>query len=216
MMLTRRGLLRLGGALGAACLAGCGDRQRWHALDIAGTLPPLQFQMTRARDQRLVSERDYRGQIVALYFGYTFCPDLCPTTLANLASVLQGMGNEAQRVAVLFVTVDPERDTLPVLASYVRDFAPEIDGLRGTPDQLTALARRYRVAFSVTPGTNDRPYEVDHSSAIYVFDGARSARLLVAYLSTSAPDLEGTRSDLARLAHEQAPSGILAWLRDAV
>ena len=191
MILTRRALLSLGGGLGAACLVGCGDRQAWHAIDIAGTFPPLQFTMMRASDRRAVTERDYGGHIVVLYFGYTFCPDLCPTVLANLTEALQRMGNNRQRVAVLFVTVDPQRDTLPVLASYVGAFAPEIDGLRGTPDPLAALARRYRVAYSVTTGTEDRPYEVDHSSAVYVFDGTGAARLLMASLSTTAPDLPG-------------------------
>jgi protein SCO1/2 len=126
------------------------------------------------------------------------------------------MRDDAHRVAVLFVTVDPQRDTLPVLASYVRDFAPEIDGLRGTPDQLAALARRYRIAYSVTPGTPDRPYEVDHSSAIYVFDRTGAARLLISSLTTAAPDLDGTRADLVRLAREQPKTGLFGWLRGAV
>jgi protein SCO1/2 len=216
MILTRRDLLGLSGAIGAACLAGCGDRRAWHGIDVAGTSPPLQFAMTRARDNRAVTEHDYRGRIILLYFGYTFCPDLCPTTLANLTNVLQGMGKDAQRVAVLFVTVDPQRDTLPVLASYVGAFAPEIDGLRGTPDQLASLARRYRVAYSVTEGTQDRPYEVDHSSAVYVFDSSGAARLLVASLSTSVPDIVGLRDDLDRLIQEGGRTGLFAKVRSFI
>jgi protein SCO1/2 len=209
---SRRNLLQLGGAVGAACLTGCDNQQSWHTIDIAGTSPPLQFAMVRASDGHAVTERDYRGRIVALYFGYTFCPDLCPTTLANLTNVLQGMTRDAQRIAVLFVTVDPQRDTLPVLASYTESFASEIDGLRGTPDQLAALARRYRVAYSVTPATETRPYEVDHSSAVYVFDRSGAARLLISSLNTTTADLEGIRDDLARLTQEQTPVGVLSKL----
>ena len=170
--------------------------------------------MTRASDGREVTAADYRGQVVMLYFGYTFCPDVCPTTLANIAAVFDRLGPQAaQHVRVLFVTVDPERDTEPALAAYVKNFAPQIEGLRGTPDQLAALARRYRVAYSVAPATRDHPYEVTHSPAIYVFDGSGAARLLVSSLGTPAPDVAGTAADLQRLVDEAHPQGWFARLR---
>lgn len=100
------------------------------------------------------------------------------------------------------MTVDPNRDTLPVLADYVQNFAPQIVGLRGTSDQLAALARRYRLAYSVTPESAGHPYEVTHSSAIYVFDGSGAARLLLSSLSTASPDLAGITADLKRLVSE--------------
>ncbi len=151
----------------ALLLAACGKQGAgWHTTDITGVMPPLALAMTRANDGKVVSETDYRGKIVVLYFGYTHCPDICPTTLANLADALGKLGTNANDVRVLFVTVDPARDTPALLKGYVASFAPQVDGLRGTPDQLAALARRYRVAYSVTAGP---PYEVMHSNAVFVF-----------------------------------------------
>lgn len=213
LRLTRRRAMGLVGAgLGTAALGGCGGRGKWHSIDVQGTSPPLEFTMTRASDGKLVSQADYRGRIVMLYFGYTYCPDVCPTTLSNIADILKRLGPAAQHVSVLFVTVDPNRDTPKVLASYTQYFAPQIQGLRGTPDQLAALARRYRVFYSVTPATPGHEYEVTHSSAIYVFDGTGAARLLVASLGTTTPDIAGTTDDLRRLADEASPPGLLARL----
>jgi protein SCO1/2 len=203
----------IGAGIGLALLAGCGSGDQWHAFDVSGSSPPLAFTMTRASDGREVSAADYRGRVVMLYFGYTFCPDICPTTLANIAEILNRLGPEAEHVRVLFVTVDPDRDTAPVLAAYVKNFAPQIEGLRGTPDQLAALARRYRIAYSVTPETKDHPYEVTHSSAIYVFDASGAARLLVSSLGTAEPDVRGTAADLKRLVEEANPRGWFARLQ---
>lgn len=203
----------LGGlGLGMATLTGCDQAQKWHAMDVSGSTPALDFTMTRAADGKLVTARDYRGKIVLLYFGYTYCPDVCPTTLANFAEILERLGPDAERVRMLFVTVDPNRDTPKALAEYVKNFAPQIDGLRGTPDQLAALARRYRVVYSVEPETKDHPYEVTHSSAIYVFDSSGAARLLVASLGSTTPDIVGTAADLKRLAGNDASPSFLARL----
>ena len=168
--------------------------------------------MTRASDGRRVTEADYRGCIVMLYFGYTFCPDVCPTTLANVADILKRLGPDAERVRLLFVTVDPDRDTLPVLADYVKNFAPEIDGLRGDSDQIASLARRYRIAYSVTPATGTHAYEVTHGSAIYVFDATGAARLLVPSLGSAAGDVAGVTADLRRLVEDANPPGLFARL----
>ncbi len=120
---------------------------------------------------------------------------------------LRDLGPQAQHVRVLFVTVDPDRDTLPVLADYVKNFGPEVEALRGTPDQLAALARRYRVVYSVAPATQDHAYEVTHSSAIYVFDATGAARLLVPSLAAARPDIKGTTADLRRLIDEAHSPG---------
>jgi protein SCO1/2 len=211
-MTQRRAAWLVCAAFGLALLGGCSGGDKWNSTNISGVAPPLAFTMTRASDGKQVTAADYRGQIVMLYFGYTFCPDICPTTLSNVAIVLKRLGPEAQHVRMLFVTVDPDRDTAPVLADYVKNFAPQIEGLRGTPDQLAALARRYRVVYSVTPKTKDQPYEVTHSSAIYVFDGSGATRLLFSYLATSAPDLAGTTADLRRLIEETNPPGLVTRL----
>src|SRR6201985_3524171 len=174
-------------------LAACGKQDSaWHATDITGAMPPLAFTMTRANDGNTVSEADYRGKIVVLYFGYTHCPDICPTTLANLADALGKLGQKANDVRVLFVTVDPNRDTPDLMKGYVASFAPQIDGLRGTDNQIAALARRYRVAYSVTPGPN---YEVMHSNAVFFFGRDGRAHLV----STDTKDVSAMAEDLKRL-----------------
>jgi protein SCO1 len=177
----------------ALLLAACSrPDSAWHATDITGAMPPLSFQMTRANDGATVGPGDYRGKVAVLYFGYTHCPDICPTTLANLAEVLQKLGPKANDVRILFVTVDPSRDTATLMKGYVNAFAPQVDGLRGTPDQLTALTRRYRVAFSVNPGP---PYEVMHSNAVFVFDRTGRARLV----STDVSKPDDVAADLKKV-----------------
>ena len=189
-----------GFALVAGLLTGCGDSgEPWHATDMKGTMPDLSLTMTRASDGKEVTAEDFKGKVTLLYFGYTFCPDVCPTTLANIGVILRKLGPDADHVRALFVTVDPDRDTLPVLKSYVKLFAPQVVGLRGNPDQLAALARRYRVSYSVTPKSGGEPYEVTHSSAVYVFDQTGALRLLISSLSTSKPDIDGSVEDLKRL-----------------
>ena len=192
--------LVVGFALVAGLLSGCGDSgEHWHATDMKGTMPDLSLTMTRASDGKEVTAEDFKGKVTLLYFGYTFCPDVCPTTLANIGVILRKLGPDADHVRALFVTVDPDRDTLPVLKSYVKLFAPQVVGLRGNPDQLAALARRYRVSYSVTPKSGGEPYEVTHSSAVYVFDQTGALRLLISSLSTSKPDIDGSVEDLKRL-----------------
>ena len=186
-------------ALAELPLGACSSSTPWHATDIAGAVPALNLSMTRANDGKAVDGSAYRGKVTLLYFGYTFCPDVCPLTLSNVARVLKNLGSSADGVRVLFVTVDPNRDTLAVLERYVAAFAPQIDGLRGDPNQLAALARRYRVAYSVDPPGAGGGYEVTHSSGIYAFDKTGKARLLISSLSTGAADIDGTTSDLRGL-----------------
>lgn len=146
----------------------------------AETLPRLAFTMTRASDGKTVTAANYRGKVVLLYFGYTSCSDICPATLLNVTTILKAMSKEADSVRVLFVTVDPNRDTLAVLKRYTGSFAPQVVGLRGTPAQIAALAGRYHAPYSVTPADRGHPYEVTHSAAIYVFDanGQNKATLI--------------------------------------
>jgi protein SCO1/2 len=161
----------------ALLLAACSRGEVQPGLtDIAGVMPDLSFHLTRANDGKPVTPDNYRGKVVALYFGYTHCPDECPTTLANFAKVLQDLHGQARNVRVLFVTVDPARDTRPVLKAYVSTFAPEVDGLRGTDDQLATLARRYRVLYRVTPASAGRDMDVMHSDSVFFFDPDGRAR----------------------------------------
>ncbi len=207
----RRFLARAVSGVAVLTVAGCGRDARWHAQDISGSLPRLSFAMTDATTGKPVSAADFRGKIVLLYFGYAHCPDFCPTTLANLAHVLHDLGPSAERVRVLFVTVDPNRDSLATLKHYTALFAPQVVGLRGTPDQLAALARRCRVAYSVTPAARNHAYEVAHSSIVYVFDDAGRARLLVPSMATADPDIAGATADLKRLVAQGSEPGL--WRR---
>jgi protein SCO1/2 len=181
----------------------------WNSTDIAGALPPLQFTMTRASDGKVVTAEDYRGKVVLLYFGYTSCPDICPTTLLNASTMLKALGADAAKVRVLFVTVDPGRDTLKVLKDYTSSFAPQIVGLRGSPDQLAALAKRYRVAYSVKPAGGS--FEVTHGTAAYVFDRHGDIKLLFTQLETPGGKLDPMTADLKQLVDDGSHPGI--WRR---
>jgi protein SCO1/2 len=216
MKVLRRLLLTSGAAAVALTLAACDPKSKWHEQDISGALPRLALNMTDATTNKSVTAADFHGKVVMLYFGYTQCPDFCPTTLTNLADVLQDLGPNADDVRVLFVTVDPNRDSTPVLKQYAAAFAPQVIGLRGTPDELAALARRYRVAYSVTPARNGHPYEVTHSSIVYVFDQSGNARLLVDSMARASPDISGTRKDLQTLIAQHQPHGILDRLLQLV
>ena len=141
-------------------------------------MPDLEFRLTDDSGRK-VSAADYRGQTVMLFFGYTNCPDVCPTTLVKLSAALKRMGGAAQRVRVLFVTVDPKRDTLEVLHRYARAFGSRITGLRGSEAELHALVKRYRITYSYGKPDAGGDYEVTHSSAVFVFDAAGKARLMV-------------------------------------
>ena len=191
-MTVRRSLCLLVLFLAAACAPR--DRH-WHATDITGAMPALAFHMQRASDGALVTESDYRGDVVVLYFGYTHCPDICPATLTNLSEVLSRLGPGARNVRILFVTVDPDRDTIPVLREYTKAFAPQVDSLRGDDDALLALARRYRVAYGVDKQKGPDAYSVMHSDAVFIFDRRGRARLV----ATSTDDVDGLAADIRRL-----------------
>ena len=202
--------LGLGMLLVCALLLAGGAAKAWNSDDVSGALPPLSFTMKRASDGKTVTAADYKGKIVLLYFGYTFCPDVCPTTLLNLTTMLKSMGKKADDVRVLFVTVDPNRDKLPVLKQYTQAFAPQVDGLRGTPDQLATLAKRYRVSYSVTPAHDGKPYEVTHGAAVYVFNRAGDIKLLFTGLSVQTTKLEPLTADLTAMV---AGAGSNSWWR---
>ena len=155
----------------------------WALTDVRGHLPDLRFHLIDDRG-RPVSGAHYRGKVAVLYFGYTHCPDVCPTTLAHLTVVLQNLGPLADRVRVLFVSVDPRRDTPAVLREYVHAFGPHIVGLTGTPDEIARVAKRYRVAYSYGRPDAQGNYTVNHSAALFVFDAQGRARLLGTQQST--------------------------------
>jgi protein SCO1/2 len=180
--------MRMAALIIALVLAGCSKAAPWHMTDISGGMPRLDFHLSE--NGKPITAQDFRGKVVALYFGYTHCPDVCPTTLANLTQ-MAGKVNSPD-IRILFVTVDPDRDTDAVLNDYAKAFSPQAVGLRGSANQLADLARRYRVAYTVTKGP---PYEVMHSNAVFFFDRDGRARLV----TTDTNDPAAMAEDVRRL-----------------
>jgi protein SCO1 len=139
----------------------------------AQTAAPLEgssvsFALTAA-DGRAITEQTYRGKWLVIYFGYTFCPDVCPTTLMEIAGALDLLGARANAVQAIFVTVDPKRDTPDVVSEYVRSFDPRLIGLCGTPAQIAMAAKSFRV-FYERRETDEGGYVYDHSALVYLVD----------------------------------------------
>ena len=135
--------------------------------------------------------QDFRGKLVVLFFGYTQCPDVCPTTMAEMAAVLKELGPAASDVQVLFVTLDPERDTQELLASYVPAFDKRFLGLRGDLEATARTAKEFKVFFSKVPGTGSEnsagSYTIDHTAGSYVFDREGKVRLFLRHGQGPAP-----------------------------
>ncbi len=152
-------------------LGGClGEDSSWHGKDIQGLMPELAFELTGTSGETVrASELD--GQVRLLFFGFTSCPDVCPTTLQKLSQAIKAMPPELQsQTLALFVSVDPQRDSPERLASYVNFFGERILGLTADEPKLRGLAKRYRTTFGYDEPDADGNYAVSHSSAVYVFD----------------------------------------------
>lgn len=159
-------------------LSACSPDVRYQTKSLQGLMPDLAFELTDEQG-RLVTAADTAGNVRLLFFGYTSCPDICPMTLARLAAVVRLLPAEAaSQVRVLFVSVDPQRDSVEKLGTYVAYFGKSFIGLRGTEPQLRVLAKRYRTTFGYGEPDDTGFYEVSHSSGVYVFDGTGKARLL--------------------------------------
>ena len=167
-----------------AWLAACAPKgPSFKGSDVTGASFGRDFTLTDPAG-RARSLADYRGKAVALFFGYTQCPDVCPTTLAALAEAMRALGGDADRVQVVFVTVDPDRDTAALLAQYVPAFDPRFVGLRGDAASTERVAREFKVIYQkVAGGASDR-YTMDHSAGIFLFDPQGRLRV---YESTPAP-----------------------------
>lgn len=124
---------------------------------------------------------DFRGKAVVVFFGYTQCPDVCPTTLSTLAETMKQLGPDADRVQVVFITVDPERDTQALLAHYVPAFDPRFVGLSGDPAATERVAKEFKIIYQKQPGATPSSYTVDHSAGVYVFDPQGRLRLYMSH-----------------------------------
>ena len=164
-----------------ALIAGCApDGPKFQSSDVTGAAFGRDFQLNDAAgNPRTLA--DYRGKAVVVFFGYTQCPDVCPTTLAELAEVMKKLGPDADRVQVLFVTVDPERDTPDLLSKYVPAFDPRFMGLYGDAAATARTAKEFKIIYQKQPGATPGSYTMDHSAGTYIFDPQGRLRLYVSY-----------------------------------
>ena len=203
--LARRLTLLLA-ATAALALAGCqrntapqADKPSFKAIDITGADYANALNLPDA-DGKLRQLADFKGKVVVVFFGYTQCPDVCPTTLLELAQVKKSLGAAGADVQGVFVTIDPERDTPALLKAYVANFGTDFVALRGDLDQTKAAAKNFKVFYSKVPGSTPETYTMDHTAGSYVFDRQGHVRLFTRYGSGA----EALASDLKILLAEHA------------
>ena len=169
-------------ALAAACLAGCGERPqtaKFRLTDVTGANFGKELNLSD-HDGKPRTLADFRGKVVMVFFGFTHCPDVCPVTLAEMAQVVRELGPDGSRVQVLFVTVDPERDTQQVLKQYVPSFNPAFLGLYGDAEATARVAKEFKIYYRKQPA-KDGHYSVDHSAGTYILDPQGRLRLFAQY-----------------------------------
>jgi len=197
-----RGLARAA-AMGALVLAISACQRSapdWKLTDVSGHLPDLHFDLTSDSGQPMTAAA-FKGDVTLVFFGYTHCPDVCPETMARLAEVMQNLGHDADHMRIAFISVDPHRDTPAILHAYVQAFdSTHAIGLTGSDGAIANLARDYRVAYELGKPGADGNYEVTHSAAIYIFDGAGHIRLI----ATDSDPATSLEHDLRELAHDNA------------
>jgi protein SCO1/2 len=193
----------LAAAFAVALLSGCdrlgggAPKESFKAVDITGAEYARELSLPDV-DGKLRTLADFKGKVTLVFFGYTQCPDVCPTTLAELAAVKRELGKDGDRVQGVFVSVDPQRDTAEILKAYMASFDPGFVALRGTPEQIQATARNFKVFYAQVPGKTEGSYTVDHTAGTYVFDASGKVRLFVRYGSGA----EALRHDLKLLLAE--------------
>lgn len=165
-------------------LTACGEKaaapQAFENTDITGLNYAKGFSLPDYNG-KLRTLADFRGKAVVVFFGYTQCPDVCPTTMAEMGQAMKSLGPDADKVQVLFITLDPERDTPAVLRQYVPAFDSRFLGLRGSPEQTQAVAKEFKVFYQKVPGTAPGSYTMDHTAGTYVFDPQGRVRLFIRY-----------------------------------
>lgn len=179
----RRQVLMLSAASVAAggWLTGCSPQApTFKSTDITGAAFAQGFKLTDHTGQ-VRTLADFRGKVVVVFFGFTQCPDVCPTSMITLAEVKRLMGDQGEKLQVLFITVDPERDTLPLLKEYMTNFDPSFLALRPEPAELKALADSFKITYQKVQGTTPTSYTMDHSAGKYVFDPSGAVRLYSSY-----------------------------------
>lgn len=179
-------------------LTGGAQKPSFKAIDITGAEYARELSLPDA-DGKLRTLADFKGKVTLIFFGFTQCPDVCPTTLSELAAVKRELGKDGDRLQGVFVSVDPQRDTPEILKAYMASFDPSFIALRGTPEQTQAAARNFKVFYAQVPGKTEGSYTVDHTAGTYVFDAQGKVRLFVRYGSGA----EALTHDLKLLLAEQ-------------
>lgn len=182
----------------ALALTACESAYRFNGVDISGKDYGPALRLTDQHGQAR-SIADFRGKVVAVFFGYTQCPDVCPTNLALFKTLLTKLGPDADRVAVIFVTVDPERDSSAQLKTYMNAFDPRFIALRGTPEETASVAKAFNVIYAKQGDVASGRYSVDHTASTYLFDAQGKTRLLEHYGETP----ERLEADLRQLLAER-------------
>ena len=169
------------GALCAALLSGCSEQKpAFASVDVTGADYAKNFELTD-HNGHVRHLTDFAGKVVVIFFGYTQCPDVCPTSMSELAEVKTLLSKDGERVQGLFVTVDPERDTPELLKAYMSNFDPSFLALRASPEQLAVLAKDFKVYYKKVPGSTATSYTMDHSAGSYVYDTKSQLRLFTRY-----------------------------------
>jgi protein SCO1/2 len=177
-MLRRTALLTFAGSLLAACSPEA--KPQFKSVDITGADYARDFPLPDP-DGRMRSIKDFAGKAVVVFFGYTQCPDVCPTTLAEIAEAKKLLGADGSKVAGVFITVDPERDQPELLKAYTANFGPDIVALRGSAEQTAAVAKDFKVFFKRVEGRAPGSYFMEHTAASYVYDPQGRLRLYTRY-----------------------------------
>jgi protein SCO1 len=165
-------------ALCLTTLAACADKPSFRNTDITGAEFAREFALTD-HDGKARTLADFKDKAVVVFFGFTQCPDVCPTTLAEMTEVLKLLGADSKRVQVLFVTIDPERDTPELLRKYVPAFHPSFLGLTGSNEAIAKVAKEFKVFYQKSAGKTPGSYTMDHTANSYVFDPQGRVRLVV-------------------------------------
>ncbi|RZI77078.1 MAG: SCO family protein [Variovorax sp.] len=170
-------------------LSGCTDaKPTFNAVDLTGADYAKDFKLADA-DGNVRTLADFKGKVVVLFFGYAQCPDVCPTTMTEMAQVKQQLGKDGDKLQVVFITVDPARDTPTVLKAYMGAFDPAFVALIPTPEQLAATAKDFKAYYKKVDGSTPTSYSMDHSAASYVYDTEGRLRLYARYGAGAAPML---------------------------
>ncbi|MBC7916614.1 MAG: SCO family protein [Rhodoferax sp.] len=174
-------------AAASGLFTACSEQKpSFQAIDVTGAAYARDFALTD-HNGKLRQLADFKGKVVVLFFGYTQCPDVCPTTMAELAEVKKALGKDGDKLQGLFVTVDPARDTPEVLKAYMANFDSTFLALYTTPDKLVELAKDYKIYFKKVDGKTPTSYTMDHSAGSYIYDTQGQLRLFTRYGTGAAP-----------------------------